>query len=375
MSAPVRVEPEQGAAERAAFIDLPYRLYRGHATWVPPLRSEEAKLMDPAKNPFFAHAEADHFLAWRGERVVGRIAACENRLHNEVHEDRVGFFGFFEVEAGDQEAATALLAAAKGWCAARELSPMRGPCNYSTNDPCGTLVDGFDEHPFILMPYNRPDHDGLLRGAGLAPVKDLLAFWIASENEIPERFERVVNRRLARSNITLRDIDVKDFDTEVQVLKDLYNRSWEKNWGFVPATEAEFEHAAADLKRIVDPRVSGVALKDGVPVAFSAFIRDVNAVLKKGGGSGKLYPPLIARLLFGLGKVKQLRCVLLGIVPEARGNAINEAFFIRAMKAARALGYDGAEASWVLADNAAMRKPIETAGGRVTKRYRLYEVA
>ena len=372
MSTPVRVDPEDGAADRNAFIDLPYRLYRGHATWVPPLRMAERDLMDRAKNPFFQHAQVEHFLARRGDRVVGRIAACENRLHNEVHGDRIGFFGFFDAEA-DAEAAGALLEAAQRWCTARGLSPMRGPANYSMNDSCGVLVDGFDDPPTILMPYNRPDYAGLLEGAGLVAVRELLAYWIRTGNPIPERFQRVVERRMARSNITLRDIDVKHFDREVQILKDLYNRSWEKNWGFVPATEAEFEHAAKDLKMLVEPRVSAVAERDGEPVAFSAFVRDVNRILKRGSGNGRLLPTLWARLAFGLKKIRHARCVLLGIVPEARGNAINEAFFVRAMQAALDLGYHGSECGWILADNDAMKKPIETAGGAVTKRYRMYE--
>jgi len=374
MTAPVRVDPEDGAAGRKAFLDLPYRLYRGHPTWVPPLRMAERDLMDRAKNPFFQHAEVQHFLARRGDRVVGRIAACENRLHNEVHEDRIGFFGFFDVET-DAEAAGALLETARAWCAARGLSPMRGPANYSMNDSCGVLVDGFDDQPMILMPYNRPDYDALLQGAGLVPVKELLAYWISTRNPIPERFLRVVDRRMARSDITLRDIDLKHFDREVQILKDLYNRSWERNWGFVPATEAEFEHAAKDLKMLVEPRVSAVAERGGEPVAFSAFVRDVNRILKKGSGNGSLWPTLWARLAVGLKRIRHARCVLLGIVPEARGNAINEAFFVRAMRMGLALGYHGSECGWVLADNDAMRKPIETAGGFVTKRYRMYEQA
>ncbi|MDJ0520750.1 MAG: N-acetyltransferase [Planctomycetota bacterium] len=372
MAAPLRIDAEDGPADRDAFIDFPYALYRGHPVWVPPLRMAERDVMDRAKNPFFQHAEAQHFLARRGERVVGRIAACENRLHNEVHEDRVGFFGFFDVEA-DPEAATGLVEAAQAWCTGRGLAPMRGPANYSMNDSCGVLVDGFDEPPFLLMPHNRPDYDELLQGAGLTPVKDLVSYWISTRNTIPERFVRVVDRRLARSNIVIRDIDLKHFDREVQILKDIYNRSWEKNWGFVPATEAEFEHAASDLKMLVEHRVSGVAERDGEPVAFSAFVRDLNRILKRGSGNGRLWPTLWARLALGLKRIKYARCVLLGIVPEARGNAINEAFFVRAMRRGLEHGYYGAECGWVLADNEAMQKPIEVAGGKATKRYRMYE--
>ncbi|NNF56669.1 MAG: N-acetyltransferase [Rhodothermaceae bacterium] len=364
------IQPEDGAHDRKAFIDLPYRLYRGHPTWVPPLRMAERDLMDRAKNPFFEHAEVQHYLARRGTRVVGRIAAIENRLHNEVHEDRVGFFGFFDVEP-DAAAARGLVEAAAAWTTARGLGPMRGPVSYSTNDMCGVLVDGYDEPPFLLMPYNRPDYDDLLTQSGLVGAKDLLAYWISSRNEVPERFRRVVTRRLARSNITLRPLDFARFENEVPLLRDLYNRCWERNWGFVPATDAEFEHAAKDLKMLVSPELSAVALRDGAPVGFSIFIRDLNRLLA--GGRGRLFPTLWAKLLFRLKRVKHARCVLLGIVPEARGNAINEAFFMHAMEQARTHGIHGAEASWILEDNDAMRAPIETAGGVVTKRYRIYE--
>lgn len=369
--APLRIEAEADARDRRAFLEFPYRLYAGHAVWVPPLRMAERDIMDRAKNPFFAHAEAQHFLARRGDHVVGRIAAIENRLHNEVHEDRLGFFGFFDVVAGDVEAAAGLLDAAESWTTARELAPMRGPVNYSTNDSCGVLVDGFDEPPMLLMPYNRPDYDRLLVDAGAVPVKELLAYWIASENEVPPRFRRVVDRRMARSGITLRPIDLKRFDAEALLIKDLYNRCWERNWGFVPATDAEFEHAAADLKRLVAHELCAIAERRGEPVGFSVFLRDLNRLLA--GGTGRLLPTLWAKVLFGLGKVRHTRCALLGIVPEARGNAINEAFFIHAMDQARAHDIAGAEAGWILEDNLAMRAPIEAAGGVVTKRYRLYE--
>ncbi|MDJ0975163.1 MAG: N-acetyltransferase [Planctomycetota bacterium] len=367
----VRIEVARGKRAMRVFRELPYRLYKGHPVWVPPLRMAEAALMDPGKNPFFEHAEAEHFLAWRADRVVGRIAACVNHLHNETHEDEIGFFGFFDVEEGEQDAATALIEAARAWCAERGRTPMRGPCNYSSNDPCGALVDGFDRRPMLLMPYNRPDYDALLQGAGLVPVKDLLAYELKTEIPIPERFERVVNRRLQRTGTVIRDMRRDDWANEVRIVKDLYNRCWEKNWGFVPATDAEFEHAAKDLKLIVDPELSGIAERDGQPLGFSVFIKDLNEVLA--GMNGRLFPFGWLKLLRGLKRIGWRRCILLGVVPEARGGAINEAFFLRAIEAAKRMGIPGAEAGWVLDDNTAMRKPIEAVGGTITKRYRMYE--
>ena len=370
--APLTVTPERGRRDRRAFIDLPYRLYEGHPVWVPPLRMAERDLMDRSKNPFFEHAEVEHFLARRGDRVVGRVAAVENRRHNEVHEDRVGFFGFFDVEEGDQEAATALIGAARAWIDAKGLTPLRGPVNYSTNDSCGVLVEGFDEPPKIMMPYNRRDYDALLMGAGLQKAKDLVTLWMSTSVENPERFERVVNRRLERSGITIRDIDVARIDQEAEVLKDVYNRSWEKNWGFVPATDAEFDHGAKDLKLVLMPRISGVAMKDDRAVGMSVFITDINVLLK--GSNGRLFPTLWWKLLRGLKKVRSSsRCVLLGIVPEARGSALAEAFVLRALNRGREDGWAGSEAGWILEDNEAMLNPLRMAGGVQTKRYRIYE--
>ena len=369
----LRVEPESGRSGRKAFLDLPYRLYRGFPGWGPPLRMAEAALQDRRKNPFFEHSAAEHFLAWRGARAVGRVAAVANRNHNRAHGERIGFFGFFDVEP-DPEAARALLEAAAGWCRARGLTAMRGPASYSTNDTCGLLVDGFDEKPSIQMPWNRPDAESLVLGAGLRPVKDLVAFWIPSSNTLPERFTRVVKRQMERSGLRLRDLDLKHWDREIALLLDLYNRAWEQNWGFVPATEHEFRHAAKDLKMVVDPRMSAVAEIHGVPVGFSALLFDVNQVLAPRGRGG-LFPTNLFRLLFGLKRVKRWRVITLGVVPEARGKGVNEAFFLRALERAREQGGEGAEASWVLADNLRMRAPIEAVGGRVTKTYRMYERA
>jgi GNAT superfamily N-acetyltransferase len=369
--APVTVRPEAGRRERGLFLGLPYRLYDGLPGWVPPLKMAEAALQDRAKNPFFRHSAAEHFLAWRAGRVVGRIAAVENRRHNETHGERVGFFGFLDVEH-DPEAVAALLDAAGAWCAARGLTALRGPTSYSTNDTCGVLVDGFEQTPALQMPWNRPDLDGLVRGAGLAPVKDLVAYWLAAAKPAPERFERVVARRLERSGIRLRPLNLEHFAQEVDVLRDLYNRSWERNWGFVPATEDEFRHAAKDLKTVVSPELSAVAEQDGEPVGFCAVLRDVNAILRPRGGGG-LLPTNLFRLLFGLKRVRRYRVIALGVVPEARGKAVNEAFFLHAHAACRRLGHEGAEASWILADNERMRAPIDAMGGVVTKTYRLYE--
>ncbi len=370
MTAPLAVEPERTKRDRREFLGFPYRLYAGHPVWVPPVRMSDAVLMDRRKNPFFLHAEAQHFLARRGGRVVGRIAAIENRRHNEFHGDRLGFFGWFDCEP-DAEAAAALVREARAWGESRGLSGMLGPVNYSTNDVCGVLVGGFDLPPMLMMPWNREDYDALLVGAGLVKAKDLLAYWLPSSMPVPERFRRVCDRVLERSAIVLRDIDRSRWASEVAVVKDLYNRCWEKNWGFVPMTDEEFDHAAKDLKRVVDPRMFMIAERAGTPVGFAGILPDLNEALR--GLDGRLFPFGLLRLLWRKRKVRRVRIVILGVVPEARGKGLDAAFFVAAFRKANECGYEGGEASWILEDNRRMRADLEAVGAAVTKRYRLYE--
>ncbi len=368
----LRVEPERGRGDRRAFLGFPYRLYRDEPRWVPPLRMAERKTMDRGANPFFRYGDAQHFLARRGARVVGRIAAVANPRHNEFHGDRIGFFGFFDVEP-DPEAAAALIRAADGWIAERGLGPLRGPVSYTTNDPCGVLVDGFDERPVILMPWNRPDYDALLRGAGLVKAKDLLNLHVNAYQSIPERWQRVLSRKMERGSFTLRRIDLARFDEERRTLKDLYNRCWERNWGFVPATDEEFEHAADDLKTLLDARISSIALQGDRPVGFSVFLKDLNAILAEGPRHGRLFPTLWWKLLRGLKRSLPTRCILLGVVPEARGAALTEAMIAFVLDQAIAAEMPWSECGWVLEDNERMLSSILQLGGEVRKRYRIYE--
>jgi GNAT superfamily N-acetyltransferase len=368
----LRVEPETTKGDRKAFLRFSYDLYRGSPWWVPQPRMSEAALMNREKNPFFQHATAQHFLARRGDRVVGRIAAIENRAHNEFHGDRLGFFGWFDCEK-DPEAAAALVASARAWTVERRLDGMRGPVNYSTNDTCGVLVDGFDDRPNLMMPWNREDYDALLKGAGLVPAKDLLAYWVPTETPPPERFARVCARALERGGITLREIDMKEFGRELGIVKTLYNRCWEKNWGFVPMTDAEIDHAAKDLKMIVDPRMFLIAERGGEPVGFVGTLPDLNEALV--GLDGRLFPFGLLKLLARRKKISRVRIVMLGVVPEARGKGIDAAFFVESLRRAGVAGYRGGEASWILEDNHRMRADLETVGAKVRKRYRLYECA
>jgi GNAT superfamily N-acetyltransferase len=344
--------------------------------WVPPLRRDVAMLLDRSKNPFFEHAEAEYFLAERGNEVVGRIAAISNRLHNEIHEDRVGFFGFFESER-DPEVAAALFATAAGWLGARGFDTMRGPASFSTNDECGLLVMGFDLPPTIMMPHNPGWYAELIEGAGFAKSKDLLVYEGGNEagSTPPERIERAVRLVTERLGLTLRPLDMKNFRAEVERVKVLYNQCWEKNWGFVPMTEHEIDHLAEQFRPVVIADLVPFVEKDGVPVGFALALTDLNTIFRS-NRQGYLLP-VLPRLLWSLKResVRRARILLLGVIPELRGKGIDAVLYHWIWTRAGKHGMPWGEAGWILEDNAAMNAGLLKMGFKHYKTYRMYDKA
>jgi hypothetical protein len=244
----------------SAFVALPYSLYRHDPLWAPPLRREVRLALSP-KNPFFEHADAGYFLARRGGRVVGRIAAIQNRLHNDFHGDRVGFFGFFESVPDDQVAA-ALFDAAADFLRARGLGVMRGPASFSTNDEVGLLVDGFDTPPTLMMPHNPPAYPELLAASGFVKAKDLVVYRSAGDR-LPPRLVEATDRLHKRYQVGTRSLDTARFEDEVALIKRVYNAAWERNWGFVPMTDREIDHLARQLRPVVVPELVPFAERKG----------------------------------------------------------------------------------------------------------------
>ncbi len=332
-------------------------------------------LLSREKNPFFEHAEAEYYLAERGSEVVGRIAAIHNRLHNETHEDRVGFFGFFE-SINDQAVAEALLSRAAEWCRTRGLDVIRGPASFSTNDECGLLVDGFDKPPTIMTPHNGPDYIGLLERAGFIKAKDLLMYEGGSMLAFvtpPERLGRAVNIALQRAGVTLRPLNTKDFKEEVEKVKVLYNACWEKNWGFIPMTEHEIDHLAVQFKPVVVPDQVVFAMKDGKPIGFALALPDFNVVFQK-NRQGRMFP-VVLKLLWALKRktIRRARVLLLGVLPEFRGKGIDSALYHWIWTKSGDHGMYWAEGGWVLEDNPAIRLGLEKMTFTHYKTYRLYD--
>jgi hypothetical protein len=367
----LQIRPLGNRRDFARFIDYAYERNAGDPHWVSPLRLSERERLTARKNPFFAHADVHLLLAWRGQRVVGRIAAIDDHLHNEVHADNVTMFGFFEAE--DRDAAQALLGAVEAWARTRGRALVRGPLNPSLNEGGGLLVDGFDTDPMILMPHNPPEYAGFIESAGYRKVKDLFAWLWDLDRAVPPVIERLAQRLRERERITVRPIDMAEFAREVERMRTIYCGAWEHNWGFVPPTEDEFRRIAAELKPIFDPRGAVCAEVDGRPIACAIAIPDINQALK--GTDGRLFPLGIIRLIRRKRYIDQARLLLLGILSEYRTRGLYPLMLMELQRQVRGGPYRRVEFSWVLEDNLDINQPAEQAGARLYKRYRIYQKA
>ena len=373
---PVQITPVRSRRDLARFIDVPWHLFdrRRFPAWVPPLRISVKDVLDK-KNPFYQNADRELFLATRDGKPVGRIAAIENRAHNRFHEDRVGFFGFFEC-AESQEVADALFSAAEGWLKARGLTTMRGPMNPSTNHECGMLIEGFDVHPVFMTNWNPAYFLGLMDSAGFTKAMDLNAYWVqvsgANQTPLPPRFAALAERALKDSNVTFRDVDLGRFRQEVDMLWDVYNAAWEKNWGFVPMTRDELVHMARDLKPLIDPNLAFVAEVGGKPVGVMINLLDY-ARTQIDIPNGRLFPFGFLKLLAAKRKLKSGRMMVLGIKAEHRTRAILPLFIHEVYRRAEAMGAEGGEASWILEDNLQMVRAMESMGARLYRKWRIYD--
>jgi hypothetical protein len=350
----IDVRRVQGRRDFRRFVDYAYDRNAGDPHWVPPLRMAEHERLTPKKNPFFAHADVELFLAWRGDRLAGRIAAIDDRLHNETHGDNLAMFGFFEAE--DAGATRALMDTVEAWARTRGRARVRGPINPSLNESAGLLVDGFDSDPMLMMPHNPREYAAFLESAGYCGVKDLFAWLYDLQGEPPPVIAKLAQRV-----------------REVERLRAIYRDAWEQNWGFVAPTEAEFRRLAAELKPIFDPRCAVCAEVDGRPVACAVAIPDVNQALK--GTNGRLLPLGLVRLLLRKRYITQMRLLLLGVESGYRALGLYPLLLFELHRQVKGTAYRRAEFSWVLEDNRDINQPAELAGARRYKTYRIYEKA
>jgi hypothetical protein len=372
---PVTVERIVSVKPTREFIELPYRLYARDPNWVPPLRMDEKLKLDSSRHPFWGHAERGLFIARRaGERgrparAVGRIVAIRDRLWEETHGEKAAYWGWFECE-DDPEAAAALFDAAAAWARERGCTRLIGPMSPSANDIVGTQIEGFEGSPMIMMPYNPPYHDALISGAGNAKWKDLVA-WLLDSPDMPQRLERIMPRIEAKGGFSLRPIDMKDYDNEVQRFAELYNHFEMVNSIYTPMTPPEVIQLAKDLKVAIDKDIVFFVEIEGKLVAALFALPDMNVALK--AAYGRLLPFGIFRLLAARKRIHLIRVLSMGVHQDYRNRGIDLAMYYYSYKKGVPKGYFGAEMSWIEEDNVPMTNTAIKLGGKPYRKYRMYE--
>jgi GNAT superfamily N-acetyltransferase len=367
----MKIERVTDKAGLDQFIRFPWKVYQGNPNWVPPLLSE-MKFILSAKNPFFHHAEAAYFLARRGTEIVGRIAAIIDRNYINIHNEQTGFFGFFEC-LPDPAIAEDLLNAAATWLKERDIETMRGPLNPSANDECGFLLEGFDSRPMIMMPYTPECYLDYLERCNFIKSRDLYAYLsVIKDVSSAKRLEKLASAIKAKvPGLVIRPAKMKKFQEELEAVKDIYNSAWSHNWGFVPMTDEEIESMAKRLKPLIVPELLIMAEVDGDPAGFFMAVPDYNQVLCK--INGKLGPIGLAKFLWYSRKISDIRVLTMGVKEKYRKKGIEGLLYLESFKAAMRKGYERAEMSWVLEDNTLMQKGCELMGGKLYKKYRIYE--
>ncbi len=368
----IDVRPISGRHDLDAFVRLPWRIYRDDPQWVPPLLYEVRKVLDRSRHPFHAHADVEYFLARHHGQVLGRIAAGVNHRFNEFHGVRAGIFGLFEC-VDDVQVARALLETAQAWCRARGMGILQGPFNFSTNDELyspGVLIHGFEHPPVMLMAHTPPYYAGLLEACGFGKARDLLSYWLEGQ-EPPERLVRGVARLAQAQDVVVRPLDLRRFGEEIERIKEIYHSAWERNWGFVPMTDAEFDHLARNLRPVVDPRFCVLVEIGGEPVAFGLQLPDLNRAIKP--LNGRLLPLGWLKFLWHKRRIRVLRVLTLGVKPQYRHKGLDAMLMLHLFREGLKAGFTGAESAWILEDNLSMRRGLERLGAHPYKVYRVYE--
>jgi len=353
-----------------AFIRFPWEVYKGNPHWVPPLIKDLRQKLSP-DHPFRSHSEMILYLAYQEGRIVGRITGIIDRNYIELHQEKIGFFGFFESipEAGVAEA---LLTRVRNWLKDHGMEKVAGPMNPSTNDECGLLIDGFDSPPCLMMPYNPKYYPDFVEGTGFKKVMDLYAYLLEQKTFQLDRLNRITDRlRKREPQLHVRPIDLRRFDRELAIVKELYNQAWSKNWGFVPLTEAEIDDLAKNLKPLVVPDLILFAYWGEEPVGFSVGLPDYNQVLRHLNGRIGLLGGL--KFLYYSRKIHKIRVMLLGVKHAYQKKGIEGFLYIETFKRGIKKGYYSAECSWILESNPLIQHGIEAMGGKRYKTYRIFE--
>lgn len=369
-----KIVPVNSKKDLTAFIDFPHDLYKHDPNYVPELFIAQKNLL--TTHPFHKHNSLQAFLAYDGDKIVGRIAAILNNSHNEFNKVNDGFWGFFDC-INDQETADLLFNTAAQWLKDKGVDQkFIGPVNFSTNEACGLLIEGFDSPPFLMMTYNAPYYAELIEKAGFSKQIDLIA-WHWDGDGYDDKSLRLLDalqERLKRNNIIIRKVNLKKFKEEAAKLRGVYNSAWDKNSGFVPLSDEEFDYLAKDLKLILDPDFALVAEQEGKIVGFGLALPNFNEVLHK-VKRGRLLPTGIFKILLNKSKIQSIRIYALGIIDGYRKMGIEACLYGTMIKEYKRKGLKQAEASWTLENNTMINEAIIAIKGNPYKKYRIYEKA
>jgi GNAT superfamily N-acetyltransferase len=366
-----KVEEVKNQKDLMTFVQFPWEIYQGDRFWVPPLIKDQLLKLSP-DHPFRAHSEMILFLARREGKIVGRIAGIIDHHYIEFHQEKVGFFGFFE-STPEAEVAEILFSRVAGWLKGHGLEKMAGPMNPSTNDECGLLIEGFDSPPCLMMPYNPSYYPSLLEGFGFKKEMDLYAYWLEQSSFLSDRLDRIMERTKKREpQLWVRPINLRHLEEELKIIKEIYNQAWSKNWGFVPLTDEEINLLAKELKPLIVSDLVLFAYWGEEPVGFSVSLPDYNEVLKRLDGKIGLLGAL--KFLYYSRKINTVRVMLLGVKQAFQKKGVEGLLYIETFKRGDRKGYYQGECSWILEKNVLMQHGIEAMGGRRYKCYRIYEM-
>jgi len=368
----LQVVKVEGKNDLNKFIRLPWSLYKDDPNWIPPLVLERRMQLSP-KNPYFEHAKFCSWITYRAGKPVGRISAQIDRLHIDRYQDATGFFGMLEAEDNSLTFRT-LLGTAETWLQNQGMQRISGPFNLSINQELGLLVDGFDTPPSLMMGHARPYYADRIEKDGYQKEKDLLAYMINTDSEMTAAAKRIIAR--TKDRIHIRRLKKSDFVNELEIIRNIFNDAWSQNWGFIPWTEAEFEHLGKDLKMLADEELVKIAQVDGKPAAFIVLLPNINEIIQD--LNGRLLPFGWLKMLWRL-KVKypnSARIPLMGVRSQYHdslmGAALAFGVIASVQQPALKRGIKEVELSWILEDNMGIRNIIESNSGRVYKTYRIY---
>lgn len=359
--------------EHSAFIKFPWEIYSNDPAWVPPLIIERKEFLNRKRHPFYQHGDAALFVARKNGKIVGRIMASDDPNYNSLHESNAGCFGLFE-SIDDHDVAAALFEAAGNWLRAKGRTEMMGPIDYSTNYVCGLLIDGFQFPPTVLSAHNPPYYQRLIESCGFFKAKDWYAWWFADPAKAVAHLQRLAARLKARCPATIRTANLRKLRDESRRIREIYNQAWEKNWGFVPFTEAEIEFMTKELKPLLVSEFAWFAEIGDEAVGFTLCLPDINVVLADLNGRLTRFglPIGLIKLLFYKKRIRKGRLIALGVIEKYRRAGIAEMLVLRVMEETMIKRGITGELSMTLEDNFMINRFLEAIGAHRYKTYRIY---